>query len=380
MPIFFIIFFAVYSAVNYYMFLRGWQALAMYPQFKPVYVVLFLVISYSYVAGKVLHKYLPVFMYDLMITIGSFWFAYMLYFIIFLFLLEDIRIINHFFKIYPALIIENYQMVKVILFAVIVLVSSLIVGYGYYNSLNFKVKEVKLTLPKKDSKLNELNAVLLSDVHISVINDEKYLSKIVEKVNALNPDVVLIAGDLVDETGEYLKENGLGKSFLNLKTKYGVYASTGNHEFINGADGVINYLSTCGIKWVKDTSLFIGDGFNIAARNDSAIGSFTGQKRKPLEEVLTSAEKNYPVILLDHTPFNLQAAADNGVDLQLSGHTHHGQLYPLGFITNMVYELSWGYKKKDNTHYYVSSGVGTWGPPVKLGSDAEIVNLKIKFE
>ena len=89
--------------------------------------------------------------------------------------------------------------------------------------------------------------------------------------------------------------------------------------------------------------------------------------------------ENLPVILLDHTPVKLNEATENKIDLQLSGHTHNGQMFPLNFITNLIYEVSWGYLKKGNTQFYVSSGIGSWGPPVKLASDAEIVNLKIKF-
>jgi predicted MPP superfamily phosphohydrolase len=88
---------------------------------------------------------------------------------------------------------------------------------------------------------------------------------------------------------------------------------------------------------------------------------------------------NLPVILLDHTPVKLNEAVENKIDLQLSGHTHNGQMFPLNFITKLIYEVSWGYLKKEDTHFYVSSGVGSWGPPVKLASDAEIVNIKIKF-
>jgi len=107
---------------------------------------------------------------------------------------------------------------------------------------------------------------------------------------------------------------------------------------------------------------------------------FIGRQRKSLEEIVSDLPNNYPKILLDHTPFKLEQAQQNKMDLQLSGHTHHGQIWPANLITKMIYELSWGYKKKGNTHYYVSSGAGTWGPPVRTGSSSEIVNIKVKFK
>ena len=95
--------------------------------------------------------------------------------------------------------------------------------------------------------------------------------------------------------------------------------------------------------------------------------------------MVSSARKDLPIILLDHQPFRLSETAAQNVDLQLSGHTHHGQMWPFNFVTKIIYEVSWGYKKIANTHFYVSSGVGTWGPPVKVGNDAEVINFKITF-
>jgi hypothetical protein len=106
---------------------------------------------------------------------------------------------------------------------------------------------------------------------------------------------------------------------------------------------------------------------------------FTGKERKSLEEIISSINSDYPKILLDHTPVKLEHAEKNGIDLQLSGHTHHGQIWPANIITNMIYEVSWGYLKKGKTNYYVTSGAGTWGPPVRTGSKSEIVNIKITF-
>jgi len=108
--------------------------------------------------------------------------------------------------------------------------------------------------------------------------------------------------------------------------------------------------------------------------------TFGGSPRKKLSELTEPLDKNYPVILMDHQPFGLSEAENQGIDLQISGHTHYGQLWPLNYIVNRIYELAWGYKRKGNTQYYVSCGVGTWGPPVRLGNRPEIVQLRIRFE
>ena len=130
---------------------------------------------------------------------------------------------------------------------------------------------------------------------------------------------------------------------------------------------------------LRDNIELVDSSVYIVGREDITMRQFTGKERKPLEQIIQLTEKNYPTILLDHTPVKLEQAEKNVIDLQLSGHTHHGQIWPANIITNLIYELSWGYKKKGDTHIYVTSGAGTWGPPVRTGSKSEIVNIKIKF-
>jgi len=135
-----------------------------------------------------------------------------------------------------------------------------------------------------------------------------------------------------------------------------------------------------GMKVLRDNYKLVDSSFYIVGREDVSMNSFIRRKRKPLESIMSSINSDYSKILLDHTPVKLEQAEEQGIDLQFSGHTHHGQIWPANIITNMIYEISWGYKKKGNTHYYVTSGAGTWGPPVRTGSKSEIVNIKIKFE
>ena len=115
----------------------------------------------------------------------------------------------------------------------------------------------------------------------------------------------------------------------------------------------------------------------MVGREDRAIRQFSGKTRRPLEELLRGVDRSGPVVLLDHQPFGLEESEAGGVDIQLSGHTHHGQLWPFNLITRAIYEVSWGYARKGSTHIYVSSGVGTWGPPVRTSCRPEIVSLTL---
>jgi predicted MPP superfamily phosphohydrolase len=380
MIIFFTVFFAIYGAINYYIFIRGWQALAVVPYLKPFYIALFLLASLSYIAAKIFASNLPPFIYDLLLWIGSFWFAFMLYFFLLIVLIDFIRLLNWPLNFFPDSIKQNYPQTKLITGIIVFTISAVIIFAGYINTRKIVVNTVEITLPKKGTALNELNAVLVADFHLTPVNDGKLLNRIVDKINDLNPDIILMPGDIVDDKTEILKRNNIGPAFLRLKSKFGVFASTGNHEFISGVDEAVKFMNEYKIAVLRDSSMIAGNYFNVICRDDRTSQQFTGKKRKELSEVVSTIDKNLPSILMDHTPFGLEEAARHGIDLQLSGHTHHGQLFPLNFITSMIYEVSWGYLKKGNTQYYVTSGVGTWGPPVRLGSDTEIVNLKIKFE
>ncbi|MBI3578844.1 MAG: metallophosphoesterase, partial [Ignavibacteriales bacterium] len=205
------------------------------------------------------------------------------------------------------------------------------------------------------------------------------LEHIVEKINALNPDLVLLPGDVVDEDlGPVIKQN-LGETLRKIRSKFGVISITGNHEYIGGVEEAYQYLIAHDIMVLRDSVIKINNSLYVVGREDLSVKQFTGKRRKPLDEIMAGVDKTLPVILMDHQPFRLEDAVQNGVDLQLSGHTHHGQIWPFNFITKKVYEVSWGYKKKGDTHIYVSCGVGTWGPPVRIGNTPEIVNIRLTF-
>ena len=171
----------------------------------------------------------------------------------------------------------------------------------------------------------------------------------------------------------------MAASLQKLKAPYGVFAVTGNHEYFGGVQKSVAYIQEGNVKVLQDTAVKIDDAFYLIGRKDLTGKSF-GDLRRPLNEVMDGVDKNLPLILMDHQPFHLEEAEQNGIDLQLSGHTHHGQLFPFNLITNKVYEKSWGYLRKGETQYYVSCGVGTWGPPIRIGNRPEIVQIKVRFK
>jgi hypothetical protein len=379
MALFFIIFITVYSSLNYYVFIRGLQVISAYTILKPIYTILFFIVAYSYILAKVLYKYLHPIVYDVLLGVGAIWFAFLAYFILSLLLIDIIKLFNGWFNFLPSILINNYEAAKIITAVVVVASVTLIVFLGNLNKRNVEVSSLEISIPKGESKIDELNIVMASDIHLSPIDGERLLSKVVDKINSLNPDIILLAGDIVDEKASVLEARGIGESFRRLKSKYGAYSINGNHEYINEVESCVKFAEKFGIKFLRDSSVLIDSSFYLIGREDSSMPQFTGKERKSLQEIVTNISTNHPKILLDHTPFKLEQAQQNGIDLQLSGHTHNGQIFPANLITKIIYEVSWGYKKKGNTHYYISSGAGTWGPPVRTGSSSEIVNIKVKF-
>lgn len=379
MTIFFIVFFLVYTLINFYVFIRGWQSLSYLPFLKPFYIIVFLIFSLSYIFVKIFSEKIPTVIHDTLLWLGSFWFAFLLYFVLIFFLIDLTRFADRFIPFLPPHLRAPTDLTKFYIGTCVTLIVLLICSIGFINRTNFKIKTLELTLQKKNSALTGLNLVMFSDLHLSPINDETFLTKIVEKVNSLKPDIILLPGDIVDDKAAILKRNGIGPGLRNLESKYGTFACTGNHEFINEVENSVEFMKDYGINVLRDKLIKINDSFYIIGREDRS-GSFTGNVRKSLNEIFIEKLENLPAILMDHTPTGLNEASENKIDLQVSGHTHNGQMFPLNLITAMIYEVSWGYLKKGSTQYYVSSGVGTWGPPVKLASDVEIINIKIRFK
>ena len=378
--IFFSIALSVYALINYYIFIREWEAGGFQSTWRTVYVAAFLLLSISFIAGRILERVTLSWFSSTLVLLGSFWLAAMVYFLLFAFAIDIIRLLNFIVPFFPSFLTVNPERTKEITsFAIIVVVLVIVLG-GYINARTPIIKTLELSISKNGRTIKSLNIAVASDIHLGTIVCKSKLERIVQHINSLNPDLVLLPGDVVDEDIGPVIRNNLGETLRKIRSKYGVFAITGNHEYIGGVEPACKYLAEHGITMLRDTWVKIGDSLYVVGREDISIRGFTGKTRKPLSELMAEVDKSYPVILMDHQPFRLAEAEANGVDLQLSGHTHHGQLWPFNFITKKVYELSWGYKKKGNTHYYVSCGVGTWGPPIRTGNRPEIINIKLQFE
>jgi len=376
--IFFSIVILIYSLVNYYIFIHGMRALPVRTNSKSWYPWIFLFLSSSYLIGRFMERVWISPVSSFFTFVGSFWLAFMVYLLLAVLVIDLVRLVLYFLP-EPALLINHYVDVKKYLFIAVVGITGIVVLIGHINALNPRVKRLDIHIDKKAGQMKTLHIAAASDIHMGTLVGPRRTAKLVRMLNECNADVILLAGDIVDEDLAPVIHNDLGRSLLKLKAPLGVYAITGNHEYIGGAEAAVKYLETHGIRMLRDTAIEINKSFYLAGRNDRDSKRFSGKERKGLDKVLEGIDLSLPVILMDHQPFNLQQVVDSGVDFQLSGHTHNGQLWPFNYITKAIYEVSWGYKRKGNSQFYVSSGYGGWGPPVRMGNRPEILDIYITF-
>jgi predicted MPP superfamily phosphohydrolase len=370
---------AIYAAVNYYIFIRGWQALPRGSSLRTYYLVIFLIVALSFIAGRIFERVYLSCWSDILVWIGSFWLAAMLYFFIIVVLLDEIRLINHFFPFFPATVIANYAKAKFLTTGIAAGLVFVIILIAFINASTPRIRNLDLSLAKSSTQSRQLTLVAVSDIHLGTLVGKGRLNHLVERINQLNPDIVVLAGDIVDEDLAPVIRENLGATLSNIKSRYGVYAITGNHEYYGGVESAVKYMQAHGITVLRDSTVKIDNALYLIGRDDREKKRITGFPRQSLDSLLTDLDPALPKILLDHQPFNLAEVTRAGIDLQLSGHTHHGQLWPLSYFTRLIYEISTGYRKIENTHFYVSTGFGTWGPPTRLGNRPEIVQIKLSF-
>lgn len=254
--------------------------------------------------------------------------------------------------------------------AVSVVAVTLAIGNVVYH--NKKRVEVDIALGKDTGQAEPLKIVALSDLHLGYGIGKRELERWVRMINRERPDAVLIAGDIADSDLRPLREQGMAGILRRLETKYGVFAVLGNHEYISGLDGSIRFMEEAGITLLRDSVALVGGSFYIAGRDD-----LTNRGRKTAQELLSGLVMSKPVIVIDHQPYALGEIAEAGADVQVSGHTHRGQVWPISWITDAMFEKSHGHLQKDGTHFYISSGLGIWGGKFRIGTRSEYAVINI---
>ena len=345
----------LYLAGNTYIFIRATQALKVKPLgVKILLTVLFWTCALSFF-GTMLARNLemPVFISHSMYIIGTSWLIFTLYMALFLLLFDILRL----FKV-----VCKYRFYLSFVFTLGLL------GYGVYNYHHPETNIVNILTNKQYVNAPQaIKIVAISDVHLGNGTGKASLKKYVEMINAQHPDLILISGDLIDNSVVPLYTENMAEELAQLKAPLGIYMVPGNHEYISGIDESVRFLKDTPIQLLRDSVVTLPNGVQIIGRDDRS-----NRSRHSLPTLLKQADRSKPIILLDHQPYNLAKTDSLGIDLQFSGHTHHGQIWPMSLITDRIYEQSHGYRKWSQSHIYVSSGLSLWGPPFRIGTNSDM--------
>jgi len=372
-----VIFVSVYTAGNYYVGLRFFQSIQSFIEpYSLFYWGGFALFATSLLAARLGKRFYPGDINNLVAIAGDYWLG-TVYYSLLVWASADILYFMFNF-IHPTARIIKYPSLYSG-FAVLSLVFLLLL-YGTWNARRPRIVHYDITFRKTVRNLPELHVVMVSDIHLGLELGNDRLDEMVGSINKLNPDLVFLAGDTIDEDVRLFINNKMPAILKKLQSRYGVYAVLGNHEHIGGNSKLaIEYLQQAGVTVLVDECIKINNQFYIAGRDDRMAGRMTGNPRLELSRILDGIDRSLPIILLDHQPVNLEEGQRNGIDLQLSGHTHNGQFFPNNLISRRIFENSWGYLRKGEFQIIVSSGFGTWGPPIRIGTNSEILDINISF-
>lgn len=269
-------------------------------------------------------------------------------------------------------------------------------AYGVINGNILHTTEYEISIDKDGGAVSELNAVLIADLHMGYSVGSNQIADMVEKIQAQNPDIIFVAGDIFDNDYDTIANpDKLISLFQQLSPKYGIYGCWGNHDidekiiagFTFGwskeaqkekrSDPRMDeFLRAAGIRLLQDEAVLINDSFYVYGRPDAE----KSPDRKTANQAMNSLDLSKPVLVVDHEPKELKELARSGADADFCGHTHDGQLFPLNLTGKLLWENPAGYLKKGDMHSIVTSGVGLYGPDMRVGTKAEICAIKIRFK
>lgn len=325
--------------------------------------------------------------------ISTYWIGIMLYSLLYVVLFDLLRLIAKHTKLKNTLLFSRGSVISIGSVVVACAVATCL--YGIFNARNIKVNEYSVTVNKSCGSDKHLKAVLVADLHMGYAIGVDHITNMVEKINQQDADIVIIAGDIFDNSYDGMDDpEGIKAQLQSIKSKYGVYAVYGNHDidekilmgftFDWGGkqlhnEKMTNFVKECGIKLINDESVLINDEFYLVGRRDTDKPGTEDGTRADISELTKDLDKTKPIFVLSHEPDELQETADAGADIDFSGHTHDGQLFPGNLTIGLFWENPCGMIKKDDMYSIVTSGVGVYGTFMRVGTDAEICAVDIDF-
>lgn len=361
-----------------YVLWRGWNALPKKKVLRLPFAAIFIIELIVYLIGFFYSSHLNLSYVHNITWIGTTWMIFILYMSALLLVYDTIRYTNK-KKIFLPPTIDLERSKERLTFFLVSLM--LVVGTMWWGSYRFNNpvvthKEINI---QKESKIDKLRIVMASDLHAGYLIGKDIISMYVDKIMEQKPDIILLVGDIIDYDIFSVKDQHMEEEFKRLKAPYGVYAVTGNHEYI-GIEGEkfhekVTWLSDyAGMTVLRDSTILVDSAFYLVGREDDKY-----MHRKKLEELMANVDTSYPVIMMNHEPHNIKEVSKNGVDLAFYGHTHNGQFFPNNIIVKFIWELPYGYRKIEDSQVYVSSGLGLAGPQYRIATLSEVVVFDVNF-
>jgi len=359
--VFLLIFSFIYFGIHYVVYVNIAKYFSLSKKFLFVLLILFIISGCSLILGNLLSHY---FDFYFLLHYGYIWMGILLPSFFF------ILIGSGFSLILPS---------KSKLFMLFALMLTFItVLYSIYNaSRDPVVKNYSIVHQDIIRDMNGFSIVQLSDLHINNLTSYKWIKKIVKTTNSLTPDIVLITGDLIDE--KIKQENQIIKILKKIKSKYGVYAVTGNHEYYSGLNNFINLTEKSNITVLRNEKFYLKNTIELIGIDDDSFKTLSKQNENRFSILDKIKPENF-TILIYHRPTNFKNSIKKGVDFQISAHTHAGQILPFNIIVMLAYRYPYGLYKKNKSYIYTSCGTGIWGPPMRFLSRSEIVKFNLKSQ
>ncbi len=357
-----------YLIPGIYLFIRIWH-LFIPREFRLFYVLvfacLFAVFPLSNATGGSTSQGLEI--------IANYLLPFFLYVFLFILLTDLLLLLNLVFRMIPSDKLRKRSF-RSRIFMLIILLSISVVTGGIINFNTIRISKYRIDVAKKSSEIKQLKIAFASDFHLNESTPVRFVEKFVNEIETIKPDIMLFGGDIAEGDGDDKKMERFENLLGGIQAPYGVYSVLGNHEHYARQDQG-SFFRKAGITVLRDSVIFFDDSFILAGRNDRQT-----RDRKSIDELINEIPDSFPIILLDHRPNEIDLVSRTRTDIQFSGHTHNGQLFPINFVTRKVYLLSWGYKKFGNTHFFVSSGIRLWGPPVRTTGKSEIMVVDVSFK
>lgn len=374
------IFLILFGLICYYIGRKGWKYFVNKDSLlsRTLFFTALLVLVLPFPLAELGEDLLPDQISSWLVIWGGHSMIIVLYLFFLLLMIDVVRFIDRRAKLIPSAF-KNHHLTPFSLAAAVILLATGFVAYGSWNAHHPVIKKYTVHVDKKADGIKQLRIAMVSDIHYGPIIDADRLEKLQQMIHQIKPDLVLLAGDITDGPLPPGEAQKLAGALENIKAPYGVFAVPGNHDrdLAKRDSELMRSLQQAGIRVLKDEHVLIKNRFTLIGRDDPFLLREPG--RKELETLVKGIDPSKPLILLDHQPIELDQAQKNGVDLQLSGHTHHGQIFPGNLITGMIYENDWGLLKKGDFHSIVSCGFGTWGPPLRIGNRPEVVEITMNF-